>query len=280
MALRGSWDSVNHLEEGIFRNLFEFELKHNEELRKCQSTMPKNATYLSPEIQNEIIAILTKIVQEEIVHEVKFADVGFFTIYVDGTKTRRNKECMSLAIRHVFKGRPVESLLQFYGTDKFDAKTNANLILQTIKERELDVAFILSQCYDGAYVMSGEKGGIQCIIQQILGRLVPYVHCFNHRLHLTVIAAIEGVNMVKLFFDNIKLIYDFLRRAKVQPLYEGSSLISLVATRWAGHNRSTIAVYDNYDEIIETLSKVSECKVFLNDKVVLSEPWKQISRKF
>lgn len=126
--------------------------------------MPKNATYLSPKIQNDIISTLAKMVQGEIVNEMKSADIEHFTIYVDGTKTRTNKECMSLATRYVRKGRPIESLLQFYGTDKFDAKTNANLILQTIKDCNLDSTFILSQCYDGANVMSGDDGGIQRII--------------------------------------------------------------------------------------------------------------------
>lgn len=260
VSFRGRWDSESHVEDGIFRNFFEFQLKREEELRKCQSVMPKNATYLSPDIQNEIISILTKMVREEIIDEMKSADTDHFTIYVDGTKTRTNKECMSLATRYVVNGRPIESLLQLYGTDKFDAKTNANLILQTIKDCGLNSMHILSQCYDGANVMSGDDGGIQRIIQQILGRVIPYVHCCNHRLHLCVIAAIEKVFMAKLFFENIKLIYNFFRRSKIQTLYEGSSILSLIATRWAGHNRSTIAIHDNYDEVINTLSKVSECK--------------------
>lgn len=264
IALRGSWDSEKHLEDGIFRNLFQFELDHNEELRKCQSVMPKNATYLSPEIQNEVISILYEMVQEEIVNEIKSADVRFFTIYVDGTKTRTHKECMSLAARYVLNGHPIESLLQFYGTDKFDAKTNANLILETITDCSLDSSNILSQCYDGANVMSGDNGGIQRVIQESLGRDVPYVHCFNHRLHLCVIAALEKVEMVKQFFDNMKLLYDFLRRPKMQPLYEGSALISLITTRWSGHNRSTIAVHDNYDEIVNALSEVNDDKLILS----------------
>lgn len=258
VSLRGSWDLEKHSEDGIFRNLFQFEMNHSEELRKCHSLMPKNATYLSPEIQNEIISILAAMVQEEIVNEMKTADVRHFTIYVDGTKTRTHKECMSVATRYVLKGHPIESLLQFYGTDKFDAKTNAALILKTVEDCNLSSSHILSQCYDGANVMSGDEGGIQRIIQETLGRVVPYVHCFNHRLHLCVIAALEKVEIVKQFFDNIKLLYDFLRRPKMQPLYEGTALISLIATRWSGHNRSTIAVHDNYNEIVAALSKVRD----------------------
>lgn len=45
-AMRGSWDIENHKEDGVFRNLFEFELSHNEELRKCAAFMPKKKRYL------------------------------------------------------------------------------------------------------------------------------------------------------------------------------------------------------------------------------------------
>lgn len=99
LALRGNWDLDNHVEDGIFRSLFEFQLKQSEELRECQSVMPKNATYLSPDIQNELISILAKMTREEIVKDVNSADVEFFTLYSDGTKDRDKKECMSVATR-------------------------------------------------------------------------------------------------------------------------------------------------------------------------------------
>lgn len=58
IALRGNWNIDSRTEEGIFRNLVEFKLKDNVELQNCAKIMPKNATYLSPDIQKELIAIL------------------------------------------------------------------------------------------------------------------------------------------------------------------------------------------------------------------------------
>ncbi|KAJ6642632.1 hypothetical protein Bhyg_07585 [Pseudolycoriella hygida] len=37
---------------------------------------------------------------------------------------------------------------------------------------------------------------------------------------------------------------------------QGSTILNLVVTRWAGHVRATNVVYENYDEIIETLPQV------------------------
>ncbi|KAJ6640384.1 Organic cation transporter protein, partial [Pseudolycoriella hygida] len=63
VAIRGSWDIENHKEDYVFRNLFEFEISHNKELRKCAEFMSKNETYLSPDIQNELIWTIAKITQ-------------------------------------------------------------------------------------------------------------------------------------------------------------------------------------------------------------------------
>lgn len=256
VSLRGHWDVQNHKEDGIFRNLFEFQLCHNEELKKCEAFMPRNATYLSPDIQNELIWIMAVIIRQKIVDDVLNADTEYFTLLVDGTKDRSNKEVISIAVRYIKDGKQYESLLSFETTDKFDAKSNAELILKCLKKYGLKVLFILSQCYDGASVMSGEHGGIQRIIQDELGRVIPYVHCFNHRLHLVIIDVIQNIEMARDFFDNVKLIYKFFHRAKIQSLYKGSTILSLIETRWAGHVRAVNAVYENYDEIVNTLPKV------------------------
>lgn len=257
VAFRGNWDKEYHQEDGIFRNLFEFRLKDDKYLRECQETMPRNATYMSPEIQNELIAIIAKIVQTDIIEEINSSDVNFFTLLADGTKDRNNKEIVSVVIRYVIRAQVKESLLWFETTKFFDAAIQADLILKLLEDCDLSTQKLLSQCYDGAYVMSGDQGGIQRIVQEIVGRIIPYVHCFNHRLHLVIIAAVESNDIVRLFFDTLKMVYNFFKRAKVQAMYAGSAILNLITTRWAGHHRSTNSVFKNYDEIIDALRMVS-----------------------
>lgn len=256
LPFRGNWDDEDHNENGVFRHLFEFKLKDNEELRNSEKAMPRNATYMSPEIQNELIDIIAKIVQQDVVNDINSSDVEYFTLLVDGTKDRANEECISIAARYIKYGQPKESLISLETTKQLDAKSNADLVLKTLKNCGLDSKRIISQCYDGANVMSGDDGGIQRLIQEILGRIIPYVHCFNHRLHLVIIFALDNVTMVRLFFDNIKLVYNFFHRPKIQALYQGSAVLKLIETRWAGHVRATNAVFENYTEIVETLSQV------------------------
>ena len=63
------------------------------------------------------------------------------------------------------------------------------MLLDTIEENKLKEC-VVAQCYDGATSMSGSKGDVQRLIQNELGRVIPYEHCFNHRYHLVIVALI------------------------------------------------------------------------------------------
>lgn len=59
LPLRGSTDAFDSLTEdgsGLFLSLFEYTLRKDPELRSVMKTIPRNATYSSHEIQNDVIA--------------------------------------------------------------------------------------------------------------------------------------------------------------------------------------------------------------------------------
>lgn len=80
LALRGHFNIEDHEERSLFKNLFEYTLEKDEYLSECQLQIPKNAIYTSPEIQNEIIAVIAEIMRENIVQEINSADVNWFTL--------------------------------------------------------------------------------------------------------------------------------------------------------------------------------------------------------
>lgn len=57
LALRGNWELASHKETGLFNSLFEFSLQKDERLRECVQSIPQNAKYTSPEIQNQLVSI-------------------------------------------------------------------------------------------------------------------------------------------------------------------------------------------------------------------------------
>lgn len=52
------------------------------------------------------------------------------------------------------------------------------------------------------------------------------------------------------------MIYKFFKKYRVAKVYGGSKLKNLIETRWAGHIKSTVAVCNNYEEIILALEEI------------------------
>lgn len=67
LTFRGTWDADVRKEDGLFRSLFEFALMKDPILQKAVKQIPKNATYMSVVIQNEIIECAAKCTQQAIV---------------------------------------------------------------------------------------------------------------------------------------------------------------------------------------------------------------------
>ena len=88
-----------------------------------------NATYLSPDIQKQLITLIGSAIWKEIIDHVKQA--GVYSIIVDETPDTSNKEQLALAIRYVTKGMVEERLLAVKTADK----TDANTLLKTVREK-------------------------------------------------------------------------------------------------------------------------------------------------
>lgn len=92
IALRGHTDSgpidLSSLflsnNEGNFRVILKYVLMNSkDELKNCFENLPKNATYISPDIQNEIINAINSLVIKKLVTKINQAKC--FTILADET---------------------------------------------------------------------------------------------------------------------------------------------------------------------------------------------------
>ena len=69
--------------------------------------------------------------------------------------------------------------------------------------------------------MSGRLGGVHALISQRIEREVPYIHYFNHQLHLVVAHVCEmpvvheKKPVVREYFDMCNLLSKFLSTSKV-----------------------------------------------------------------
>ena len=251
-------DFEKNLSGGMFLNIMEnlvFKLKP--ELAELAKKLPRNAKYLSPEIQNELIDIMAQMVRD--VHTSKIKAAEFFTIMVDGTTDKSQEEIQALVVRYLdaVTQEIEERALNVDGTQR-SAKDIFEFVRETLVD-DCGIGFdgLVSQAYDGASVMSGDKGGLQALVNKHCNRTVPYIHCFCHRLHLVVIDVMKNIDEINEYFSTITGLYNFFKLGAVKEQYGGESLKRLLDTRWSGHHESCKKVNENYSEVQQTLSSAS-----------------------
>lgn len=129
------------------------------------------------------------------------ADSPGFCIKSDGTRDLCNIENLSLIIRFVRNSIPEEHLIGLIEFNQLDSEYVCDQILSHLSDLGYNGDNLVSKCYDGASVMSGLRGGVQALLQNKVGKDIPYVHCYNHQLHLAVVHAMHAEPVAKKFFD-------------------------------------------------------------------------------
>lgn len=239
---------------GLFLSLFEYSMRKDPELNRITKTIPQNARYTSPQIQNEIIEMMSKLVTEEIVRQV---GDSWYSIKVDGTRDPIGQENISIVVRFVDENYAVcERLLVMATSEKGDAEAVTGVIIDELTSAGLSTDKILSQVYDGASLMSGKHGGVQKLLQNKLDRNIPYIHCFKHQLHLVVVHAMSSEAAVQNFFGVCNMLYNFIRKPTVAMLYKGETLKRLLDQRWTGHLATVKVVVKSFHDIFTLLTEV------------------------
>lgn len=98
LALRGNYSLDQEKETGLFINLFEFTLKKDLKLREISSIILQNARYTSPQIQNEIIELLSNMVITNVCSEINKAVA--YSLLADTTRDKHNNEDLAICTRY------------------------------------------------------------------------------------------------------------------------------------------------------------------------------------
>lgn len=204
----------------------------------------------SPQIQNELIHLIAIELQKIIVSDLN--ESSYLTLLDDEATDRSGHEFISIAFRYLSQGIPFEALVAIESTNDITSMGFSKMIIDKIGELGIKSENIISQCYDGASTMSGKHGGLQRLIADHYGREIPYVHCFNHKLHLVIEAVVLNTKECRLFFGEVRLVYDFFSRFKVRREYSRTSIPRLIETRWSGHLYAVQSIRKNYNEILST----------------------------
>ena len=186
IALRGDVEKLDQIENpGNFLAMLKVLSNHNPVL-KCHLERPRmrNATYISPQTQNQIIDIIgIHLTQKKIIDEVLQAH--FYAIMVDEV-TSHNKEIMPLCIHFVDKDKNIrEEFIKFSTLIRVTGEAIGTQICSDLASLGLDVKNIQGQGYDGTSNMSSACNGVQAHIKE-QSPLATYTHWSGHCLNLVI----------------------------------------------------------------------------------------------
>lgn len=264
--LIGSKHNGNYL--GIIELLSEYDAFLAEHIQKHANKGRGHTNYLSSTICDEIISFIGQKVLDEIVNRIK--DARYYTVSVDSTPDISHSDQLSVTIRYVEDGKPVERFLTFLPNTGHSGRQQADALLEFLDSVGLDPDNIRGQSYDNAANMSGRYNGMQAILIE-RNQVAYYVPCFAHSLNLVGQASVGSCAFVVAFFDFVQELYVFFTAstARFQKLNsalkdakdkEGKQLSvpkSLSDTRWSAHNAATQALLKGYNIFMNVLDDIA-----------------------
>ena len=258
IALRGHDESGNSKNPGNFKAILHLIANHDDQFQQSYRNAPiaRNALYTSPDIQNQLALIMSNMVREVICAQVR--DAVYFSLLVDETKDISKKEQMSIVLRYLQNGNVYECFIGFVHISNLDAASLVKYICDTMSTCHLSLDNCVSQCYDGASVMSGACSGIQARLREITPCAI-YTHCCAHRLNLVLVDCARCISYAGEFLAQLESLYVFMSASKAHELFlEKQALLRpgkqimqlkrLVETRWACRHRSIVAVRQTLEQ--------------------------------
>ena len=268
IALRGDDEVIsNPGNHGNFLSLLQLLSVYDDTLRShLQSPVMRNATYISPRTQNEIIEVIGKhIILKRVLEEVKTA--RFFAVLADEV-TSHNTEHIALCVRFVDSCKNIrEDFLAFLPLQRITGEMIADAIISFLTENEIAVTCIRGQGYDGASNMSSSRIGVQQRVKE-KSPLATYVHCSGHCLNLVITKScslpdirniIDRLQHCCRFFLNSPKrtgLLELIIAENVPHIGKRKPLLDLCKTRWAERHNAYQHFYQAFTYIVEALELI------------------------
>lgn len=254
--------------EGKFRALLRFKGVTDANLQNHLLESHRNASYISPDIQNEIIHICGDLIQKSIISSINKG--ACFSILGDETLDISGKEQFSFCVRYLTNDpQPYvrEDFLCFTSITDLTAENISKIILDICTTLGLNMDKLVGQGYDGCSTFSGHISGVHERIQKLYPKAI-YVHCASHRLNLvlsqsTNVPVIRNclgvVGEITNLFRNNALASDLLK-AKISNLLPASKktrLTGLCQTRFIERQVAITEFIELFPAIVESLEELS-----------------------
>ena len=102
-------------------------------------------------------------------------------------------------------------------------------ITEALNKLNVNINKCIAQAYDGTSVMSGDVGGVQRKMQDLVPHAV-YVHCFAHRVNLVLVNVCKNEPIARDFFILFSHYMFICRRLYPMPTFVQPKLEWITAT--------------------------------------------------
>ncbi|XP_011409153.1 PREDICTED: uncharacterized protein LOC105316054 [Amphimedon queenslandica] len=129
--LRGHREGADSNNRGLFLEIVNLLSQYDGVLKHHFDTCPRNATYVSKDIQNDIISTLYHIMIEEVKKELHAA--SYFSVMMDEASDFGHKEQVAVVVRYVDRECVIqERFIDISSTDSTDAGALFQILLASI----------------------------------------------------------------------------------------------------------------------------------------------------
>nr|XP_033815478.1 zinc finger MYM-type protein 1-like [Geotrypetes seraphini] len=267
IPLRGHRESDGAVNKGNFLEIFKLLSKYNNNIQNHLERLPKNATLMSPQIQNELLESATLVLLRKIKFELHDTNNTYYAILGVKCKDLSKCELVAVCLRYLYKGVIKERAVGFVDTAHMKANEISDKIIKVLRVFELDPELCIGFSFDGLSMMSGDKGDAYIILKRTFWRAI-YVHCNSQCLNLVLHTASKAHPCANTFFETLNSLHDFMtdtqRHARflevqkeLHPDRQCLELESLRDTKWSLKSGSVKKVLTLFDVILEVLAELS-----------------------
>ena len=231
--------------------------------------------------EREIIQLIAKIIQDQIVDQVKSCPT--YGILMDDMTDVTSKEQMILFIQYYCRKEEkvktkflsVESVLDQSDSCSANAETLFQVFSKKLNELGLDVTKVGGMASDGASVMLGRNNGVAAKLKAMAPSVIA-VHCVCHRLALACADSnqeLSYIEKVTTYLTELWKLFEYSNQKMAVFMKTQLNLINLqllpsvkkktakkikkaCKTRWLSTDSAIRSAVENYPAIIQTLLKL------------------------
>ncbi|KAK6191009.1 hypothetical protein SNE40_002759 [Patella caerulea] len=281
---RSNIHQVSDVNRGNFLELLSMRCRDITWLKdKLKTQLGQHRQWTSPDICNELLGIMSKLVLEMIKAEVNDPHCSCLSLIMDETSDISKTEQVAMCLRYIFEGKTKETFIGFYDTKSTDGETLYSLVLRVFNELDLPLLNVVGECFDGASNMNGIHRGLATRMKEC-SPLAIYIHCFGHLLNLAIQDTMTDVPCLRNALGTIQSLYNFIEGSPKRhavfldiKLDDGDdvarALKSQSVTRWACRWESVKAVINQLPRIMKALlqlAKDRDAKTYTDSRALLN----------